>query len=304
MQQPWHALASYGFHHELQPQLLDVNPGRHVGNISLIRMLAEARFQYRVQKIGGPRFASLADDCMLRPAAVTTDFLNLAFYPEPIIAGVALTAADKDGFCLVTGLFQGKHCVAVQNAVIGAWRTGDGMERLPLPEAMQERLQLRGASDASLTAKSETIAPGAFPCRLRVTARYGDLDADGCFSEGALAELADSARSTLVTAMFRQAGHDFRSSGFGTLAASVRNQFPMHRPVRGELDIEAGIRRVGNSSFDIRIAIFHAGSCLAVSDHVMVCTSRATDRPTPIPADVRALFEQSLRASTMLGAGQ
>lgn len=300
MQQQWHALASYGFHHELQPRLLDVNPGRHVGNISLMRMLAEARFQYRLQKIGGPRFA---DACMLRPSDATTDFLNLAFYPEPIIAGVALTATERDSFTLVTGLFQGKHCIAVQNAVIGAWRTGAGDVRLPLPEAIQERLHLRGADGSSLTAERDSPAPGSLPCRLRVTARYGDLDADGCFSEGALAELADSARSTLVTAKFREAGHEFRQSTFGTLAASVRNRFPVHRPVRGELDIEAGISRVGNSSFDVRIAIFHAGACLAVSEHVMVCTSRATDRPTPIPDEVRALFEKTLRESTTLGAG-
>ncbi|MDA0312162.1 MAG: thioesterase family protein [Gemmatimonadetes bacterium] len=71
-----------------------------------------------------------------------------------------------------------------------------------------------------------------------------------------------------------------------------------HYPSRldDRLRVAAYFTRFGNTSLKINFDILHLGSGqLAVSGHeVLVCTTRDTLKPVPIPAELRALMEPYL----------
>jgi acyl-CoA thioesterase FadM len=132
----------YSFRTELPTRFADMDTERHINNVAVLTLHAEARTRLHLDLFG--REAWLAQTHALRPAAMETDFLEIAHYPEVLVAGVSLVALGPHQYRLAVGLFQGDACVGLQECSMGCWHRGEWTQ---LPEALYLRLQQHGITE-------------------------------------------------------------------------------------------------------------------------------------------------------------
>jgi len=126
----------YAYTTELPTRYADMDTERHVNNVAVLTLHAEARSRLHLALFG--RDMWLAQTRSIRTVALQTDFLEIAHYPAPLTAGVSLVALGADRYTLAVGLFQDGACVSLQECRMGRWQQG---EWAPLPPALQARLQ-------------------------------------------------------------------------------------------------------------------------------------------------------------------
>jgi acyl-CoA thioesterase FadM len=286
-----------GFHrfrYEAQLRYTDIDTERHINNVGIMTLHAEARTRFHLALFG--REPWLGMTATLRSVATATDFLRISHYPAPLTVGVSLVAIGEDDYTLATAVFQEGACVGLQECRIGAWKDG---RRIALPADVRSALQAAGVTEEPAQepggappallnpAKAADIA--AYPRVYPLSLRWTDLDADRCLSELAVARYAEQGRSELLTRALREVGIDIIDSGrIGMVVASVRIHHLSQRQAHGDIRLATGISRVGRSTVDLRIAVFDRDACLAVSDNVMVFLDRESGRPMPVPDNLLA----------------
>lgn len=100
--------------------------------------------------------------------------------------------------------------------------------------------------------------------------------------------------------LVREGGHDIREGPVIGLVVETCCRF--HRPLSFPGVVDAGLRvlLLGNSSVKYEIGLFAAGEreAAATGHFVHVWVDRATNRPTPVPAAIRAALDPLLAPST------
>lgn len=132
----------YSFKTELPTRYADMDTERHINNVAVLALHAEARSRLHLALLGRDEW--LARTHAIRPAALHTDFIEIAHYPGAIAAGVSLVSLDAAQYMLAIGLFQEGACVGLQECRMGCWHEG---ERVPLPASLHERLQQLGMTE-------------------------------------------------------------------------------------------------------------------------------------------------------------
>lgn len=132
----------YSFSTELATRCSDMDTERHVNNVAVLTLHAEARNRLHLVLFG--RDTWLSQTHTIRPAALETDFLEIAHYPAPIAAGVSLIELESHQYTMAIGLFQHGVCVGLQECRMGRWQEGE-WTRLPGP--VHERLQGFGITE-------------------------------------------------------------------------------------------------------------------------------------------------------------
>lgn len=118
----------YRFSVELPTRYMDVDTERHINNVAVMSLHAEARSRLHLHLFG--REVWLAQTGILRSASLATDFLEVTHYPAPVHCGVSLVELDERGYTLAVGMFQEGVCVGTQECRTAAWQQGD-WQRLP-----------------------------------------------------------------------------------------------------------------------------------------------------------------------------
>lgn len=136
------------------------------------------------------------------------------------------------------------------------------------------------------------IVIGNYPCRSTLSVRYGDQDADGLFSDTAIARYVEQARSFLLLEALRSAGMDFHNGPIGMLIASIKLDMIDHRTPGREVELATGVSRIGRTSIDLRVGIFSDDACIAVAENVMVIVARDSGRPVPMPQSMLDTLER------------
>ena len=112
--------------------------------------------------------------------------------------------------------------------------------------------------------------------------RYGDFDCHGHMHEIAIGRLFEALRYARLSFLF--------GPGESEAFESVTGRMVVHRlqPGRFEGVIvgAASISRIGTSSFEWATALFHEGSCFALSEMTQIVVDQ-NFRPRTIPASVR-----------------
>lgn len=132
----------YSFNTELSSRYYDMDTERHVNNVAVLTLHAEARTRLHMALLGRDEW--LAQTHTVRTAALETDFLEVAHYPAPIVAGVSVINLERRQYTLATGLFQLGICIGLQECRMGRWHEG---EWTLLPDALQERLNRFGVTE-------------------------------------------------------------------------------------------------------------------------------------------------------------
>ena len=132
---------------------------------------------------------------------------------------------------------------------------------------------------------------------LPIPTRWMDNDAYGHVNNVAYYSFFDTA---VNEHLIRAGGLDIeRSKAIGLV---VETACRFHKPLSFPDVIEAGLRvaKLGNSSVKYEIALFRQGEDepVASGHFVHVWVDRASRRPTPVPASVRAALQVLLPSST------
>jgi acyl-CoA thioesterase FadM len=227
---------------------------------------------------------------LLHPLKSEVHFLKVTHYPEPVVCGVRLLSVDENGFRLATALFQSGVCTSIQETLALPWQYAE-----PAPPAMMAGML------ASMLRPADEVAPAglevdnglSYPYRYRTTFRFGDLDADRCVSTLAIARLIEQGRVHVLHQAVEASGVDLRADALGLLVAKIAIRFLARREADGDGWLRARLVKMGNASMVLRIKVSDRHGDLAHADNVMLFADRATTRPVPVPAPVRAWLAAS-----------
>ncbi|MEN9357059.1 MAG: hypothetical protein RL695_1230 [Pseudomonadota bacterium] len=131
----------------------------------------------------------------------------------------------------------------------------------------------------------------SYPFSMTIAPRFADMDILRHLNNLALAECHEEARVRFLCTLF---GEDFlfRQRPYRLLVAHAGYDYlhEAHYPL--PLEARVAIARLGNTSFDLALALFQEGRCVCLCDVTGVAVNEAG--PTPLPAELLAGFRQYL----------
>lgn len=132
------------------------------------------------------------------------------------------------------------------------------------------------------------LDPAAYPVRLALPTRYGDMDANAHLNNVAIARLFEEARVRFHYAI-RAKGGDVSPGGVMIVHISIDYLGEGEYPA----DVEAGIgiAALGGSSYRLAIGLFQNGRPFALAESVMVSVAPDRSGAAPLAADLRTLLE-------------
>lgn len=284
-------LECYGFVQDLPSRFADIDIERHVNNVAVHSLHGEACMRFQSRLFEG--IAHLGPALMLHPARVDTDFLLVTHY-QRVQCGVRLVHVGERDCTLASGLFQDGACVGIQEQRVVVWQ---GARPGVLTDAMRARLTAHMGGQASL-AHTPPASPdgmddiGAYPFVGPLSARFGDLDADGRIGTRALMRYAEQARTSMVFAALDDSGINARAQVIGLLVARTGIDILARRAADGAIALAAGVTRLGNSSIAVSVGVFDRSGCLATSESILVCVQRDNGRPATMPPALRRVLDE------------
>jgi acyl-CoA thioester hydrolase len=157
-------------------QYSDLDPSRRIGRDTLVRWFEDARVQLGREALD----ADLADRAeglvRLRVVAVGVDVLAPLRIAGEYRIGIGVSRIGTSSVSYRYGVFAGDECVATGTTT--SVYVGDDGTAAPLPDELREQLgRHRIAGPEAAAPERESVrAREAFPFRLDVRTRFGDLD--------------------------------------------------------------------------------------------------------------------------------
>ena len=135
---------------------------------------------------------------------------------------------------------------------------------------------------------------GRYPLKVRILARYADVDPLWHINNVALAQYYEEAR---VSATMKIMGGQRipTPSGERILIAHQSIDYLRGGSYPGTLDIGVGVLRIGNSSYTYGMAMFQEGLCVSVSEAVLVFADASG--PARLPDEYRRRLDGWLIAA-------
>jgi acyl-CoA thioester hydrolase len=106
---------AYKVRRTLEPRYGDMDANAHLNNVAIARLFEETR----VRTLAGLRAApSRGDPSSMMIAHIGIDYLAEGSYPEPIEAGLAVSAIGRTSFRLALALFQRGATIALADCAM------------------------------------------------------------------------------------------------------------------------------------------------------------------------------------------
>lgn len=282
--------ASYPLAGEMPTRYTDMDVWQHMNNCALINLHGEA-VHHALRASFGPQ-AWRDGDPIVGYLGSKTDFIDQAYYPDPLSWGARIVGIDERGLRIATALFQRSHCVSIHEALLTGWADG-----CPRALASDQLAVLRAAQTEGAAAlpngyclQLETTAPqlAHFHWQRPIALRYGDSDARDLPSDAWLGRCTEQMRIEFLTEI-RGESRGTRRSGMMIAHASLR----WHRRdvPAAQWQMGCGIARLGERSVVVRGALFQDDACLAECDSVMVFIDPETHRSESLDDAARSALE-------------
>ena len=280
-------LQNYLWHKRLHPRVDDIDTERHVNNVAVKALHAEARMRFQLE-----RFPDLpawySPQKQLRPLQLVTNFLAVTHYPNDVKSGLRLLHTDARKSVWATALFQNGQCVSTHEAQLCVWENDR-----PAAFSNAERKALHPHASADFPALPPQQIGGSlhredYPIGQTVTVRYGDWDAHWSLNDLVQLRCIEQIRASTTFRMMREAGMVHQQpGGLAVLMASKRVRFLRLSHAQQQVEVRLAVARLGTSSLDLAIALFDDLGCFALADGVSVFVDPETQRPKEIPAAMR-----------------
>lgn len=132
------------------------------------------------------------------------------------------------------------------------------------------------------------LSQETYPVFVTVPSRFRDLDTLGHINNVAIGSFYEEGRASLNRTVFPpQTRH---AHGMRLLIADVHIAYLAEAHYPGDIEVGAGILRIGSSSYTIALALFQKGRCVGTCETVLVNTDGT--KPAPIPDEGRAALER------------
>lgn len=132
------------------------------------------------------------------------------------------------------------------------------------------------------------LLAGTYPLFTTVPSRFRDLDTLGHINNVAIGSFYEEGRAHLNrTAFPAETRH---ANAMRLLIADTHIAYLAEAHYPGDLEVGAGVLRIGCSSYTVALGLFQNGVCVGTSESVMVNTDG--EKPAPLPEDGVARLEQ------------
>ena len=127
-----------------------------------------------------------------------------------------------------------------------------------------------------------------YPFVLPVEPRFADMDMLKHINNLSLAEYHEEARVRFLMGLF---GNDFlfTKRAYRLLVAKAGYDYLREAYYPQPVEARVAVARIGNSSFDLALALFQEGKCVSLCDVVAVHVT--DDGPAPMPDELRAKLQ-------------
>ena len=140
----------------------------------------------------------------------------------------------------------------------------------------------------SLKAEAWRLDPAAYPIRLTIPTRYGDMESNAHLNNVAIARLFEETRVRFHYEI-RAEGGDVSPGGVMIVHVSIdylgEGEYP------ADVSSGVGVVALGRSSYRLAIGLFQHGRAIALAESVMVSIAEDRSGGAPIPDALRALLE-------------
>lgn len=133
------------------------------------------------------------------------------------------------------------------------------------------------------------LALANYPFVRDVPARFADMDLQRHINNVAIASYYEDGRANLNMRMF---GEDMfaRLRDWRLVVLETRTRYLREAPFPGTYHVGAGITRLGSSSYEVGLGLFHNDTCVGLCDTVLVHLTDAG--AAPIPAERRSQMDK------------
>lgn len=128
----------------------------------------------------------------------------------------------------------------------------------------------------------------AYPVRLTIPTRYGDMDSNAHLNNVAIARLFEESRVRFHYAMRAKGGE---VSPGGVMIAHVSIDYIGEGEYPADVESGVGVVALGGSSYRLAIGLFQHGRAFALADSVMVSVAPDRSGAAPLGAELRGLLE-------------
>lgn len=142
---------------------------------------------------------------------------------------------------------------------------------------------------------SSRLRLDSYPVVDVVSARYGDMDANGHLNNLALESLHENARATMNRSLFPDI-YDVATRRLRLVTSQNAVHFLAEAHWPALIHTGAGVGRIGRTSFVASTGLFIDGSCIGVCDTVLVLLG--DEGPVPLTDEARAKVETVLLGAT------
>jgi len=144
----------------------------------------------------------------------------------------------------------------------------------------------------------ERVEPGRYPLKVRILARYADVDPLWHINNVAIAQYYEEAR--VSASMTMMDGRRIPTEGGERiLIAHQAIDYLREASYPGTLEIGIGVLRIGNSSYTYAMAMFQEGACVSLSEAVLVYADASG--PARLPDEYRRRLEGWLMPASTAG---
>ena len=165
----------------------DLDPSRRIGRDALVRWFEDARVAVELDAFGADLTSRMRSQIRLLLASVRVDVLAPLRVAGQYRIGLGVTRVGTSSFTYAYGVFAGDECVATGESV-SVHVTEDGAA--PLPDAVRAALTtlaVGGAGSERIDREPSRLVREAYPFRLDIRTRFGDIDTNRHVNNVALA---------------------------------------------------------------------------------------------------------------------
>jgi acyl-CoA thioester hydrolase len=162
----------------------DLDPSRRIGRDALVRWFEDARVAVELGRLGAD-LGTRRTQIRTMLASVRVDVLAPLRVADQYRIGLGVTHIGTTSFAYTYAVFSGDECVATGESV-SVLVTSDGPS--PLPDDVRATLgELRVTGEPSPRAPRDLLVREAYPFRLDIRTRFGDIDTNRHVNNVALA---------------------------------------------------------------------------------------------------------------------
>lgn len=242
----------------------DLDPSRRIGRDALVRWFEDARVAVELDAFGADLTSRTRSHVRLLLASVRVDVLAPLRVAGHYRIGLGVTRIGTSSFTYAYAVFAGDECVATGESV--SVHVADGGPA-PLPAAVRTalaRLSVDGAGSARIDRGSRLVRE-AYPFRLDIRTRFGDIDTNRHVNNVALAGwYLDALAELHLDLLGYPTGGPL--DGLSPSALAVEYLDEVHYP--GIYQLRVGVLELDDTSVRYACGLFDGPRCIGLAEAV------------------------------------